>query len=201
VSEPDAPRRGLRLERLLPVACLVAAGLLIASELMTTFEFVPPGGEAISSQSAGDRHSYAQIVLAAGAIFALGAAVFNGSKPAAVAVAACGVIALLIFLLLDLPDANNIGTLDDARQSFFNAEAVPQPGFWLQLVGALGLSITGIALATLSPDQLQELRPGGEGNERRRKASRGRTQDDRRSERAERARERDDRPRTTPGDA
>ena len=164
----SAPRRGLRLERLLPVACLVAAGLLIASELMTTFEFVPPGGEALSSQSAGDRHSYAQIVLAVGAILALGAAVFNGSKPAAVAVGACGVIALLIFLLLDLPDANNVGTLDDARQSFFNAEAVPQPGFWLQLIGALGLSITGIALATLSPEQLQELRPGGSGDDERR---------------------------------
>ena len=177
-----APRRGLRLERLLPVACLVAAGLLIASELMTTFEFVPPGGEAISSQSAGDRHSYAQIVLAAGAIIAVGAAVFNGSKPAAVAVAACGVIALLIFLLLDLPDANNVGTLDDARQSFFNAEAVPQPGFWLQLVGALGLSITGIALATLSPEQLQELRPGGDADERRR--------DDREARREKRARTR-----------
>jgi hypothetical protein len=185
VSE-SPPRRGLRLERLLPVACLVAAGLLIASELMTTFEFVPPGGEAISSQSAGDRHSYAQIVLAAGAIFALGAAVFNGSKPAAVAVAACGVIALLIFLLLDLPDANNVGTLDDARQSFFNAEAVPQPGFWLQLVGALGLSITGIALATLSPEQLQDLRPGGNGDERRRE---------------DRAARREKRARTRTGDA
>lgn len=165
-------RRGLRLERLLPLAALVAAGLLIASELMTTFEFVPPGGEALSSQSAGDRHSYAQIVLAVFAIVALAAAVLNGSKPAAVAVAACGVIALLIFLLLDLPDANNVGTLDDARQSFFNAEAVPQAGFWLQLIGALGLSITGIALATLSPKQLAELRPGSKSEDQRpRKAS------------------------------
>ena len=201
MSDAPAPRRR-RLERLLPIACVVAAGLLIASELMTTFEFTPPGGEAQASQSAGDRHSYAQIVLGAFAIVALVLAIVNGSKPAAMAVAACGLIALLIFLLLDLPDANNVGTLDDARQSFFDAEAVPQPGFWLQLIGALGLAITGAALATLSPDQLASLRPGsrpGPG-ERGRKPSQARTQADRRSERAEAARERDDQPRTPPGD-
>ena len=81
-------------------------------------------------------------MLAVFAIVALAAAVLNGSKPAAVAVAACGVIALLIFLLARPPRRQQVGTLDDARQSFFNAEAVPQAGFWLQLIGALGLSIT-----------------------------------------------------------
>ena len=163
---------GFRLERLLPLACVLAAAVLIASELMTTFEFTPPGGEALAEQSAGDRHAYAQIVLAAFALVALAVAIVNGSKPAALAVAACGVLALLIFLLLDLPDANNVGTLDDARQSFFDAEAVPQAGFWLQLVGALGLAITGTALATLTPDQLKGLRPRrNPGRSRQRKAS------------------------------
>ena len=67
---------------------------------------------------------------------------FAASKPAAIAVAVAGVIALLLFLLVDLPDANAVGTLDDARQSFFDAEAVPQGGFCLELVGALALAIT-----------------------------------------------------------
>jgi hypothetical protein len=163
VSEtpPAPPESGLRLERLLPIACMVAAGVLFASEFMTAFEFVPPGGEALADQSAADRHSYAQAILAIFAIVALIVAVSNGSKPAATAVAACGVIALLIFLLLDLPDANNIGTFDDPRQSFFDAEAVPQAGFWLQLAGALGLAISGAALATLTSDQIAALGPGG----------------------------------------
>lgn len=159
---------GFRLERLLPLACVAAAALLIASELMTTFEFTPPGGEALASQSAGDRHHYAQIVLAAFAIVALFVAVSNGSKPAAMAVAACGLLALLIFLLLDLPDAGNIGTLDDPRQSFFDAEAVPQAGFWLQLIASLGLALTGAALATLTPEQLSGLRPASRDRERQR---------------------------------
>lgn len=154
-------RRRFRIEQLLPIACLAAAGLLIASELMTTFEFTPPGAEALASQSAGDRHAYAQIVLAFFAVVAMVIAVSSGSKAAAMAVAACGVIALLIFLLLDLPDAGNVGTLDDSRQTFATAEAVPQAGFWLQLIGALGLAICGAALATLTPEQLTGLRPGG----------------------------------------
>ena len=148
------------LTKLLPIACLAAAICLFASELMTTFEFTPPGGEALSSQGGADRHGNALALIAVFAIGALAVAVFAASKPAATAVAIAGVIALLVFLLVDLPDANAVGTLDDARQSFFAAEAVPQGGFWMALVSSLALAVTGIALATLSPEQLAALRPG-----------------------------------------
>ena len=87
-------------------------------------------------------------------------AVFAPSKPAAIAVGAMGVLALLFFLLTDLPDAGQIGTIDDARQSFIDAEAVPQVGFWLEMLGSLALAISGIALATMEPDQLAAMRPG-----------------------------------------
>lgn len=149
-----------RLIRLLPFACLAAAICIFASELMTTFEFIPPGGEALADQGGADRHGNALMVVAVFAIGALGLAVFQASKPAAMAVAGCGGIALLVFLLVDLPDANAVGTLDDARNSFFDAEAVPQGGFFLEMIGALALTICGIALATMTPDQLAALRPG-----------------------------------------
>jgi hypothetical protein len=149
-----------RLTRLLPLACLTAAICLFASHFMTMFEFTPPGGEALDTQSASDQHGIVLPVLAVLAIVALAVAVLTASKPAALAVAIAGVIALLVFLLIDLPDANAVGTLDDARQSFFDAEAVPQGGFWLELVGALALAVTGIALATLSQEQLAALQPG-----------------------------------------
>ena len=149
-----------RVTRLLPLACLAGAVCLFASELMTTFEFTPPGGEPIDDQSAADRHGNALALIAVFAIGALGIAVFAASKPAATAVAVAGVVALLIFLLVDLPDANAVGTLDDPRQSFFDAEAVPQEGFWMELLGALALAVSGVALATLTPEQLASLRPG-----------------------------------------
>ena len=115
-----------------------AAIALGASELMDTFDLTPPGGEALQASQAIDRHHGAILVLAVFAIVALAVAVMTGSKPAAVAVAVCGGIALLIFLIDDLPDANKIGTLDDARQSFVDAKAQPQDGFWLELAGSPG---------------------------------------------------------------
>ncbi len=148
-----------RLIRLLPIACIAAAVLLFASELMTTFEFTPPGAEPLADQGGADRHGNALALLAAFAIGAVLVAVFAASKPAAIAVAASGGISLLVFLLVDLPDANAVGTLNDARQSYFDAEAVPQGGFFLEMIGALLLTITGVALATLTPEQLDSLRP------------------------------------------
>ena len=149
-----------RATRLLPLAVIAAAICLFASELMTMFEFTPPGGEALDLQSASERHGNAMFVIAVFAIGALALAVFTASQPAAIAVGAMGVIALLFFLLGDLPDAGQVGTLDDERNSFFDAEAVPQEGFWLLLVSSLALAVTGIALATLTPEQLATLRPG-----------------------------------------
>ena len=149
--------------RLLPVACILAAICLFASELMTAFEFTPPGGEAICDQIAGDRHSNAQMVIAAFAIGATLLAVSAGSRPAAIAVGVMGGLALLIFLISDLRVVNATGSLNDScatsGQAFFSAEAVPQGGFWLEMLGALGLAVTGITLATLTPEQLAALRP------------------------------------------
>jgi len=148
-----------RLVRLLPLACLAAAICLFASELMTTFEFTPPGAEPLADQGGADRHGNALALLAAFSVGALVVAVFAASKPAAIAVAASGGVALLVFLLVDLPDAGAVGTLDDARQSYFDAEAVPQGGFFLEMIASLTLTITGVALATMTPEQLGSLRP------------------------------------------
>ena len=166
IGEREPPRARLGLERLLPLACVVGASTLFVSELMTTFTFV--GGEQASgnelcSQLASNRHHFALGVLAIFAVVALLVAVLSASKPAALAVAIAGLLALLIFLIVDLPDANNVGTLQGCSPatsgSFFDAKAVPQAGFWLEMVGALALALSGVALATLTPAQLAALRP------------------------------------------
>jgi len=147
-----------KLERLLPWACAVAAIVLFFSQLMTIFEFTPPGAEPLEERSVLDHHGPAIMVVAAFALCALVVAVFAGSQPAAIAVAAMGILSLLVFLVIDLPDAGQVGTLDDARQSFIDAEAVPQEGFWFELLGTLGLALSGGALATMTPEQLASLR-------------------------------------------
>ena len=164
-DRPPARRRPRRPERVLPFACVAAATALFASELMTTFQFIPPGGEALCTQQAADRHHFAVGVLAIFAVGAVIVAVLAASKPAAIAVAVAGLGALLLFLIVDRPDANSVGALADSctsipGQSFFDAKAVPQSGFWLEMASAVALALSGAALATLTPDQLATLRPG-----------------------------------------
>ncbi|MGH2980489.1 MAG: hypothetical protein ACRDKV_00400 [Solirubrobacterales bacterium] len=141
----------LRAEHLLPLACAGACAMLGASEFMDTFVLNGPGPTPQVVQTAVDQHHYALLVLAGFALVALAIAVVAGSKPAATAVAVCGAGALLIFLLIDLPDAGRVDTI----ANFTEAKAEPATGFWLQLAGALVLAICGGALATLRPDQLR----------------------------------------------
>jgi hypothetical protein len=162
-----AARSSAGPERVLPFACIVSALVLLASEFMTTFQLVAepaPGGAPLCAIEAADRHHDALAVIAAFAIFAVLVAVFAGSRPAAVAVAVAGVAALLMFGIVDLPKANDVGTISstcNAASQGSSAKALPQAGFWLELVGGLALALSGAALATLSSDQLRALRPGG----------------------------------------
>ena len=158
-----------RTETLLVLACAAASAMLAASQFTNIFELTPPGGEAIQAVEASDQHGYATLVLAIFALVLLVVGIAARGEAiaqiAAFGVAACGVVALLIFLVGDLPDANKIGTLDDARESFIDAKAEPVAGFWLELVGSLVLAVCGGALATLGPEKLNNLwsavRPGG----------------------------------------
>jgi hypothetical protein len=150
---------------LLPLACIVSAAVLLASELMSTFQLVagaPASGNALCDLEAGDRHHYAIAVLAAFAILAVLVAILGGSRPAALGVAIAGLGALLIFLIVDLPKVNDVGSVSsacDLASRGLDAKAVPRAGFWLELVGATALTLSGTALAALNPDQLRALRP------------------------------------------
>ena len=159
-----------RAEHLLPLACAAACAMLAVSEFMNTFKLNGPGPTLEKVQPASDQHYYALLVLAGFALFALVIAVTAGSKPAASAVAICGVVALVFFLLIDLPDAGKVGTISE--QTFTQAKAEPATGFWLELIGALVLAVCGGALATLSPDQLRAFAAAAEG---RRPSARWRT--------------------------
>ena len=143
----------VRAELLLPLACAGACAMLAASEFMDTFKLNGPGPTLQVVQTAADQHHYALLILAGFALVALLVAVLTGSKPAATAVAICGAGALLIFLLIDLPDAGKVGAISDVNLT--EAKAEPATGFWLELAGALVLAVCGGALATLNPEQLR----------------------------------------------
>lgn len=148
-----------RPEMLLVLACAAASALLAASQFTNMFELTPPGGEVLRTIDAADQHGYATLVLAILALVLLVVAMAAGgdglSQGACFAVAVCGVVALLIFLVIDLPDAGSIGPLKD--ESFVDAKAEPAAGFWFELVGSLVLTAGGAALATLAPERVRML--------------------------------------------
>jgi hypothetical protein len=136
--------------------------MLAASQFTDIFQLTPPGGEALTAIDANDQHGYATLILSCFALVMLVLGMAAGSRRtegsslslaqiAFVAVAVCGVAALLLFLIIDLPDVNQIGTVDDPRESFIDAKAEPQAGFWLELIGSAVLAVCGVALATMRP--------------------------------------------------
>jgi hypothetical protein len=153
-----------RTEMLLVLACAAGAAMLAASQFMNLFELTPPGGEALGEVKADDQHGYATLIVAVLALVllavALGARGDSMAQGASFGVAVCGVIALLIFLVIDLPDAGSIGALDD--DSFIDAKAEPVAGFWLELVGSLVLAGCGAGLATMRREaQAETASPSG----------------------------------------
>jgi hypothetical protein len=152
-------RGGFALERLLPIACLGGAALLIASQFMTMFELNDALGDTQKLVEGPDQHWYTMVILGGFAVWALIGAIATGSKPLATSVAVAGAVALLLFLLIDLPDAGKAGDIESATESLVIVEADPVGGFWLELIGALILVVCGGALSTLTSDQLAALRP------------------------------------------
>jgi hypothetical protein len=157
---------------LLPIACLGGAALLAASQFMTMFELNDAVGGTQKVVEGPDQHWYTMVILGGFAICALIGAIAAGSKPLATSVAVAGAVALLLFLLIDLPDAGKAGDIESATESLVIVEADPAGGFWLELIGALILLVCGGALSTLTSDQLAALRPrsrrmeGGAGGRR-----------------------------------
>lgn len=145
------PRRMPSAEVILPIVIVISAVALATSEFLTAFEFTPPGGEALDEVSGSDRHGYANVLLAIAAIGALAFASLFSSRPACFALAGIAAIALLVFLVVDLPDVGQRGTLRDPIRNLATAEAVPQAGFWLQAISAIGLAIAAGLYASLAP--------------------------------------------------
>lgn len=140
---------GSRIGAALALGVAAGAALLAASQFTTLFELTPPGGEVLDTIAASDQHGYVTLLLAVLSLLllavAIGARGESLAQGAIFAVAVCGVVALLIFLLIDLPDAGAIGALDEDQ--FLDAEAEPAAGFWFELAGALLLTGCGAALA------------------------------------------------------
>lgn len=94
----------------------------------------------------GGHHGYALLIIAVvSALMSYGA--WRGSRPAGFAVAILGIVALLIVLLVDLPDVNATGLVG---RNYEQATAKASSGFRLEALGAVLLLFAGVLTAVMT---------------------------------------------------
>jgi hypothetical protein len=118
---------------------LVACLLLAVAEFtdLNRIEILTVEREGVG---VGSHHGYALLILAVfAAVMAVGA--WRGSRPAAIAVAALGLAALLVVLIVDAPDVEATGLYG---RNYEQARAVAAIGFKLETAGAILLLFAGV---------------------------------------------------------
>jgi hypothetical protein len=128
----------------------VGAALLAATPFLPVIEIAVGGtsrlAEADTRLTGWERHGPALLVLGAfAAALAVGAA--RGARPAIAALAVCGVAALGLVLVVDLPDLHETGLIGAL---YSEARASPGPGWYTEIAGAVLLVVaaSGLLLAT-----------------------------------------------------
>jgi hypothetical protein len=146
---------------------LLGALLLVVAEFTTLFTIHTAGVSGpIKSVGTGSHDSYALIPIAVVAVLLAWAATTTGNRWALLALAALGVVALLIALVGDLPDAQATGTIGSAAAGFRAATDKPSAGLYLETLGAIVLVIAGgCGLLLAAPGPLGTVPGRGSGSE------------------------------------
>jgi hypothetical protein len=141
------------------LAIAVLGGGMLGAVLLLVAEFTPllqvhssARTGVVETIDTGAHHSYALVPIA---VLALALA-FSGwrsrSRLALLATGVLGLVALLIALLGDLPDAHASGLIGTAAGSFADATSSASIGLYLETLGAIVLLITAAAgLLLLEP--------------------------------------------------
>src|SRR3954447_26591090 len=141
---PAGLRMGLAVAGLAGVAALAAA--TAATVIRITVGTTTRLANLDTSLSGWERHGPALLVVAGLALVMLVGAV-RGASPAAVAVLACGVAALLVVVAFDVPHLDDTGQVG---RLYSDASAAPGVGFWLELCGGALVAGAGAALLVLA---------------------------------------------------
>jgi hypothetical protein len=130
---------------------LLGALLLIVAEFTSLYRVHFANGSAVQSVSTGSHHSYAMIPIAVLAVFLGWAVRRGGGRVALLGIGAAGVVALVIALVGDLPDAHRTGITAHLQL----ARATPSAGLYMETLGAV------ILIATCGSGLLMMGRPSG----------------------------------------
>lgn len=151
---------------------LVSPALLMAtvagSVILLVAEFTPlltvetaAHGGPVQTVGTGPHHGWAMIPIALLALVLAGAFRRARARLMLAAIAALGLVALLLALIGDLPDAEASSQLLRVAGGFVLANASPSTGLYLETLGAILLLIAGGAGLLLLPGEPDRARAGG----------------------------------------
>ena len=137
-----------RLALGLGAVAAIAAVLLVISEFLPLYKIVVGSLETERDSEVGWRnHAFAMLPLGLASIpMLLGA--LRGARPAMWALAAIGVVAIVIALTVDLPNATDEGLFGER---YDDAEARPAIGFFLETLAGVLLILAGGLMLLLTP--------------------------------------------------
>jgi hypothetical protein len=143
----SAARFGLAAAACIGVLCLLLATLATVIEIKVgTTTRVP---EHDTHLSGWDRHGPALVLIALFAAAMIMGAV-RGARPAMVALAVLGLVALLIAVVGDVPDLHATGFIGEVYE---DAAAGPKAGFYLETLGAVLLLASGVLMFALGAER------------------------------------------------
>ena len=162
---------GTSSARLAAVTVLLGAVVAIASQFVAAYALEDQFGLTIETVTLFGKHGPFVVIAALGAVGALLWAILAGSRQALVPLLGMGIAILLVFLLVDLPDAGETGLYDTPGAGNLDATGTAAAGLWLELVGGLVIVLGAIALMALDRETIRAIRPGGHGKRARRRAT------------------------------
>jgi hypothetical protein len=132
---------------------VLGAVLLIVAEFTTLYtQQIATYASPPVTEGTGPHDSYALIPIAVLAVVLGFAVLRGGSRPALLAVGLAGLVALLIAVLGDLPDAHSSGLIAAPSGQFVSARTTPSTGMYLETAGAVVLIATcGLGFMLLGP--------------------------------------------------
>jgi hypothetical protein len=138
--------------RHLLLALALAACLVLGVAEFTDLNHIEILTVTRAGNGVGSHHGYALLIIGVvAAVMAVGA--WRGSRPAAFAVAALGLAALLIVLIVDAPDVDATGLYG---RNYEQARAVADTGFRLETIGAILLLFAGVITSVLGQTARRE---------------------------------------------
>ncbi len=127
---------------MLAVAAFSGAVLLVISDFTTLFHVHTAAGVTVpgGTVKGHSNHSWAMLVIGLAALPLAYSASRLSSRPAMAALAGLGVIAVILSIGFDLPDATGTNTL---ARTFEDATGTPSTGFYLETLGGVLLLLGG----------------------------------------------------------